>query len=152
MGVGMCASDHMPIPKSIPSVLGVSAAYVISSLAAHVLTVDACGTPEAAATWMLQLDPIAIVIDITAAPGSDCWSSLIGLQQAATRERVPFVMTTRSKRVLDVPVGTTRVIEVTNHDDRETLAAAIARMVAPVLGRELREMNTEHSPQRRSSQ
>ena len=91
------------------------------------------GTPEAAATWMLQLDPIAIVIDITAVPGSDCWSHLIGLQEAATREHVPFVMTTRSKRVLDVQVGTTRVIEVANHDDRETIAACIARMVAPVL-------------------
>jgi len=105
----------------------------LEGVAAHVLTLNAFGTPEAAATWMLQLDPIAIVIDITAPPGSDCWSHLIGLQEAATREHVPFVMTTRSKRVLDVPVGTTSVIEVADHDDRETLAACIARMVVPVL-------------------
>jgi len=100
-------------------------------VSAHVLTVDAFGTPGAAATWMVQLEPTAIVIDIVAAPGSECWSRLIGLQEAATRQHVPFVMTTRSKHVLDVPVGTTSVIEVANHDDRETLAACIAHLVGP---------------------
>ena len=105
----------------------------LEGLSAQVLTVDAFGTPDAAATWMLQLDPIAIVIDFVAAPGSECWSRLVGLQEAATRQHVPFVMTTRSKHVLGVPVGTTRVIEVANHDDRETLVACIARMVGPAL-------------------
>jgi DNA-binding response OmpR family regulator len=105
----------------------------LEGVSAHVLTVDAFGTPDAAATWMLQLDPIAIVIDIVAAPGSECWSRLIGLQESATRQHVPFVMTSRSKHVLDVPVGTTSVIEVANHDDRETLVACIARMVVPAL-------------------
>jgi len=105
----------------------------LQGVSAHVLTVDAFGTPDAAATWMLQLDPIAIVIDIVAAPGRECWPRLIGLQEAATRQHVPFVMTTRSKHVLDVTVGTTRVIDVADHDDRETLAACIAGMVGPAL-------------------
>jgi hypothetical protein len=78
---------------------------------------------------MLQLDPDAIVIDIVATPDPECWSRLTGLREAATRQHVPFMMTTRSKQVLDAPVGTTSVIEVSNHDDRETLAACIARMV-----------------------
>src|SRR5213593_1130498 len=105
----------------------------VEGVSAHVLTVDAFGTPDAAAAWMLQLDPIAIVIDIVAAPGRECWPRLIGLQEAAARQHVPFVMTTRSKHVLDVLVGTTSVIEVANHDDRETLAACIAGMVGPAL-------------------
>jgi len=134
----------MPLiaPKStVPNVLIINdnpdaagdlrALLQLEGVAAHVLTVDAFGTPDAAATWMLQLDPIAIVIDVVAAPGRECWPRLIGLQEAATRQHVPFVMTTRSKHVLDVPVGTTRVIEVADHDDRETLAACIAHLVAP---------------------
>jgi CheY-like chemotaxis protein len=104
-------------------------------VSAQVLTLDALGTPDAASAWMVQLDPSAIVVDIVA-PGDDCWRRLIGLQEAATRQHVPFVMTTRSKHLLDVPVGTTRVIEVANHDGRGTLAACIARLVVPSLGSE----------------
>lgn len=128
------AAPNVLIINDDPDAAGdLRALLQLEGVSAHVLTVDAFGTPDAADTWMLQLDPIAIVIDVVAAPGSECWSHLIGLQVAATRQHVPFVMTSRSKRVLDVPVGTTSVIEVANHDDRETLAACIARMVGPAL-------------------
>jgi DNA-binding response OmpR family regulator len=105
----------------------------LEGVSAHVLTVDAFGTPDDAEAWMLRLDPIAIVIDILSATGRDHWSRLVGLREAATQHRVPFVMTTRSKQALDAPVGTTSVIEVSTHDDRETLATCIARMVVSPL-------------------
>jgi CheY-like chemotaxis protein len=132
-----------PAPEALRSVLIVNddadaagdlrALLQSEGVSAHVLTLDAFGTPDAAGAWMLKLDPIAIVIDIVSAPGSDCWLHLAGLREAATRHHVPFVMTTRSKQALDAPVDTTSVVEVSNHDGRETLAACIARMVAPAL-------------------
>jgi DNA-binding NarL/FixJ family response regulator len=100
-------------------------------LSTQVLTLEAFGTPDTAAGWMLHLDPVAIIVDIPPAPGSELWSHLLRLWAAATRHRVPFVMTTRSKHVLEVPVGATGVITVTNHDDRKVLAACVARMIVP---------------------
>jgi hypothetical protein len=111
----------------------------VRGVSAQVLTVDAFGTPDAAAAWLLMLDPLAIVIDIISASGRDGWLRLVGLREAARRHHVPFVMTTRSKQALDAPVDTTSLIEVSSHDGRETLATCIARMVAPAVRSESRE-------------
>jgi hypothetical protein len=102
-------------------------------VSAHVLTMDSLATADAADAWMVQLNPIAIVIDIVAPPGGEYSPRLIGLHEAATRQHVPIVMTTRSKRTLVVPAGTVRIIEVADHNSRELLAACIARMLVPAL-------------------
>jgi DNA-binding NarL/FixJ family response regulator len=102
----------------------------LEGLSTQVLTLEAFGAPDTAAGWILQLDPVAIIVDIPPL-GSESWSHLLALRAAATRHRVPFVMTTRSNHELEVPVGATGVITVTNHDDRKVLAACVARMIVP---------------------
>jgi hypothetical protein len=103
----------------------------LEGVSTRLLTMESLGTPDTAAGWILQLDPAVIIVDIPESPDTGYWSHLLGLRATATRHRVPFVITTRSKQVLAGPVPPTGVITITNRDDRKLLATCIARMIVP---------------------
>lgn len=87
--------------------------------------------PQTALALLLGPKVASVLLDVRPNDTDHYWHRVCVVRRLAGLCGVPFVITTASRRLLNIAVAPTAIIEVGSGDELETLATAVARLVRP---------------------